>query len=129
MALRSTDAGTPDADAPFTKRRPSTSTSVRLRAEVAQVDLGRARADAAAVGRIAEVAGVVELAVEAAGRAREALQHVVDRVETGLRDVLLVDERDRRIRSSGSRRMREPVTTMSPLAASSRLTVVVAGAC
>ena len=66
------------------------------RAQIAQVDLGRAGADAAAVGRVAQIARIVELGVEAAARARQALEHVVDRVEAGLGHVLLVDEHHRR---------------------------------
>src|SRR5205085_8031509 len=54
-------------------------------------------ADAAAVRRVAEVTGIVELAVEAAAGARQALKHVVDRAEAGLGDVLLVDEHARGI--------------------------------
>ena len=66
-------------------------------AEVAQVDRRGTRADAAAVRRIAEVATGVDLGVEAAARARDALEHVGDRGKAGLSDVCLIDEDDRRI--------------------------------
>ena len=65
-----------------------------LGTEVAQVDRGRAGADAAAVGRIAEVARIVELRVEAARRGGDALQRVGDRGKAGARDRLLVDGDD-----------------------------------
>ncbi len=67
------------------------------RAQVAQVDFRRSGADAAAVRRVAEVARIVELRVGAAARARQALEHVVDRAQTGLGDVLLVKEHARRV--------------------------------
>ena len=67
------------------------------RAEVAKIDLGGAGADSAAVGRIAEIAAIVELGVEAAARAGQALEDVVDRVEAGPGHVLLVDEGDRSV--------------------------------
>ena len=65
------------------------------RAEIAQVDLGRAGADAAAVGRVAEIAAIVEPAVERAARARQALQHLGGGGEAGAVDVGAVDEGDR----------------------------------
>ena len=68
-----------------------------LGAEVAKVDFGRAGADAAAVGRVADVARIVDLRIEPARGARQALQHVGDRRQAGLVDVGLVDIDDRRI--------------------------------
>ena len=92
MEFRSTEPGTPLRRRAVNEAQAVDEHQGALRAEVAEVDLGRAGADAAAVRRIAEVAGVVELAVEAAAGARQALKHVVDRVEAGLGDVRLVDE-------------------------------------
>ena len=59
--------------------------------QVAQVDFRRARAHAAAVGRIAEVAGVVELAVQATAGRGDALQDVDGRGQALLGDQRLVD--------------------------------------
>ena len=65
--------------------------------EVAQVDLRRARADAAAVRRVAEVAGVVEAAVQPAAGAGKALQDLGGGDEAGAVEVRAVDEDHRRV--------------------------------
>jgi len=64
--------------------------------EVAQIDLGGAGTDAAAILRIAEIARAVVLGIEAAAGTRQALQHVGDRGKARLVDIRLVHERDRR---------------------------------
>ena len=129
MEFRSVDPGTPRGRRTVDVADPVDEHEHAPRAQIAQVDLSRASADAAAVGRIAEVARIVELAVEAAARAWQALKHVGDRVEAGLGDVPTGRSDCGASRSSGLRRMRVPVMTMLPLAVSCALTVVVAGAC
>ena len=52
-------------------------------------------ADSAAVGRVAEIARIVEPAVERAARARKALDDVRGGGQAGAGDVLLVEEGDR----------------------------------
>ena len=66
-----------------------------LSAQVTQVDFGRAGADAGAVGRTADIARIVDLGVEAAAGARNALQNIGDRGQAGACDRLLVDRDDR----------------------------------
>src|SRR5205085_11711319 len=58
-------------------------------------------ADAAAIRRVAEVAAGIDLRIETAARARDALQHVGDRREAGLLDRCLVEEYHRRILVEG----------------------------
>ena len=56
MELRSTEPGMPLADARVDEAQAVDEHEGAVGAEIAQVDLGRAGADAAAVGRVAEVA-------------------------------------------------------------------------
>ncbi|MCW0463657.1 hypothetical protein NB705_000730 [Xanthomonas sacchari] len=58
-----------------------------LGAEMAQVDLRRTRADAAAVRREAEIAGGVELGVQGRAGGGELLQHIADGGQAGAFDV------------------------------------------
>ncbi len=67
-----------------------------LGAEVAQVGLDRAGADAAAVGRVAEVAARVELAVDRAAGHRQLLQDVADRHQAGAIEILAGQAQHRR---------------------------------
>ena len=61
-------------------------------AETAQVDLRRAGADAAAIGRVTEVAGRIELRVERLAAGGYLLQQLADAGETGLVDRGAVDD-------------------------------------
>ena len=85
----------PPAAEPLTKRRAVDQHQRPLRREIAQVDLGRTGADAGAVRRAADIAGIVDLGVEAAAGAGQALQHIGDRAEAGPRDGGFVDRHDR----------------------------------
>ena len=68
-----------------------------LGAEVAKVGLDRAGADAAAVGREAEVTARVELAVDRAARRGQLLQDVAHRGEPRALEVLAVELEHRRL--------------------------------
>jgi len=64
--------------------------------QIAQGDFGRAGANAAAILRIADVARIVDLGVEAARSARQALEYVGDRGQAGLLERALIDADYRR---------------------------------
>ena len=64
--------------------------------EVAKVDGRRPGADPAPVGRVAQVAAVVDLAVESPRHTRQPLKDIGDRREARLADRGAVDDRDRR---------------------------------
>ena len=67
-----------------------------LGAEVAQIDGGGTGANAAAIGWEAEVAGRIELGVEARTGCGDLLQHIADRGQTGAIDVGASDDLHRR---------------------------------
>ena len=58
-----------------------------LGAEVAQIDLGRAGTDTAAIRREAEVARGIEFGIERRARAGQLLQHLADGVQAGAFDL------------------------------------------
>ena len=92
--MRSTEPGTPDGGGAVDVAQAVDEHEGAARAEIAQIDLGRAGADAAAVGRIAEIARIVEAAVERAAGARQALQRLGGRGEAGTIEIGAVDEDD-----------------------------------
>ena len=67
MVLRSTGRGNAAAARAVDEPQPVDQHQRALGAEVAQVDFRRTCADAAAVRRVAEIAAVVDLGVQAAG--------------------------------------------------------------
>ena len=94
IVLRSTVAGNAAAAGAVDEAQAVDQHQRALGAEIAQVDLGRTGADAAAVGRIAEVAGIVDLGVQATAGAGQTLQDVGDRGQAGPGERRLIDDDD-----------------------------------